>query len=157
MHISKATSPQQVVEFQNISRKWRTQFSNGIFYAEGEHVLLRILQSRLKIVSMLITENYLERWKSLIEQKSPTVWIAEKSWMEESIAQKLNQPCLALAKIPPSANVDSLIGEEPSHLVALDGIDHAVTLVPLLEIATPSVLEESLWTKQRFILIAGEP
>ena len=131
MHISKATNAQQVQEFYNLTRQWRKQFTAGNFYAEGEQVVFRLLQSELSIVSMLLTENHLERWKPLIElrrQKETTIWIAQKKWMEENSGQKLNQPCLALAEIPPSARLENLIRQDPCCLVALDGIDHAVNV-----------------------------
>jgi tRNA G18 (ribose-2'-O)-methylase SpoU len=128
MHISRATNCDQLQEFYNIARQWRKQFTSGRFYAEGEQVVFRLLQSGLSILAMLLTENHFERWKELIEKKEGIVWIAEKKWMEENTGQKLNQPCLALARIPSSARLENLIREDPCCLVALDGIDHAVNV-----------------------------
>jgi tRNA G18 (ribose-2'-O)-methylase SpoU len=128
MHISKATTAQQVEAFHNIARQWRKQFTAGNFYAEGEQVVLRLLQSELNIVSMLTSENNFERWKPLIERKEGTIWIAEKKWMEENTGRKLNQPCLALARIPPATRLENLIQQNPCCLVAFDGIDHAVNV-----------------------------
>jgi tRNA G18 (ribose-2'-O)-methylase SpoU len=128
MNISQATNAGQVQEFYNIARQWRKQFSAGNFYAEGEQVVFRLLQSELSIASMLLTEKHFERWKPLIERKEGTVSIAEKKWMEENTGQKLNQACLALAKIPPPRPVENLIRQDPCFFVALDGIDHAVNV-----------------------------
>ncbi len=132
MHISKATNAQQVQVFQNISRQWRNQLTAGNCYAEGEQVVFRLLQSELPLLSMLITEEYFEHWKPLIElrgQNETTVWIAEKRWIEENTGQRLNQPCLALAKIPVS---DPLLVSRVSRprccFVALDGMHHAVNV-----------------------------
>ena len=128
MHISQPTNGDQVQEFYNIARQWRKQFTTGRFYAEGEQVVFRLLHSELSILSMLLTENHFESWKALIEKKEGTVWIAKKKWMEEKTGQKLNQPCLALARIPSSPRLENLIREDRCHLVALDGIDHAVNV-----------------------------
>ncbi|MCI0414602.1 RNA methyltransferase [bacterium] len=131
MHISKATDAHQVQAFSNISRQWRKQFEAGSFYAEGEQVVSRLLQSELSILTMLITEKHFEQWKPLIQRRQKdetTIWIAEKKWTEENTGQKLNQPCLALAKIPPDASLEHLIRKDSCCLVALDGIDHAVNV-----------------------------
>jgi tRNA G18 (ribose-2'-O)-methylase SpoU len=131
MYILNATSAQQVERFYNIGRQWRKQFRDGKFYAEGEHVVLRLLQSNLTLLSMLLTEEHFEQWKPLIESREDTgltIWIADKKWIEENTRQRLNQPCLALAKIPQSSSLENIVRQDHCCLVALDGIDHAVNV-----------------------------
>src|SRR5687767_655875 len=140
MDVREATNPEQVARFREISRQWRKQLEGGFFYAEGEQVLLRLLDSNLKIVSMLITPQYFDQWKDLIASRDDveqSIWIAEKKWMEEITAQKLNQGCLALGLVPVAPSLKDLIQQKGGSetrpykdarvcFVALDGIAHAV-------------------------------
>jgi tRNA G18 (ribose-2'-O)-methylase SpoU len=60
------------------------------------------------------------------------VWIAEKKWMEETTAQKLNQGCLAIGEIPQQPQLSKLVSSFFTCFVALDGINHAVNVGSIL-------------------------
>ena len=131
MKVFEATDPDQVSVFRDIRRQWQIQLKHGNFYAEGEQVILRLLQSRVKPFSLLIAPEYLERWRPLIasiDDPKLSVWVAEKKWMEESTAQRLNQACLAIGRVPEMPPLQSLVQGGAHCLVALEGIDHAVNV-----------------------------
>jgi tRNA G18 (ribose-2'-O)-methylase SpoU len=136
MKVFEATDPGQVAAFRNMRREWKNHLLQGRFCAEGEQVIVRLLQSPVKVFSLLITPAYLERWRGLIETKDdsePDVWIAEKKWMEESTAQKVNQGCLAIGKVPHPPSLQNLASSgQSSCFIALDGIDHAVNVGSIL-------------------------
>ena len=136
MKVFEATERDQVSLFRDIRRQWQSQLRDGKFYAEGEQVLLRLLRSNVNVLSVLITPHYLDQWRPILEMKDDpdlTVWVAEKQWIEQNTAQKLNQGCLAVGRIPQAPPLSQILMREPNPcIVALDGINHAVNVGSIL-------------------------
>ncbi len=135
MVVTKAEGSEQSRAFSEIRLRRRTVLKEGLFYAEGEQVVKRLLHSNVEVVSMFMTPEYFDQFKEILEvrlSKSATVLLADKISMEEKVLLKLNQGILALGKIPESIPPDEVIARDPLLLVALDGIDHAVNVGTIL-------------------------
>jgi tRNA G18 (ribose-2'-O)-methylase SpoU len=98
----------------------------GIFVAEGEKVVRRLLETNLQVVSILLTPMSLEKL-SLPEEKRIRVYVCEKNLMEQIVGYRLHQGVMAVAKIPGEKALDQILTEAPEDylLVALDGIASA--------------------------------
>ncbi len=98
----------------------------GIFIAEGEKVVRRLVESDLDIISILLTEEWLVTYSPLIEKRrvEEGVYVAGKKLLEEIVGYKLHQGIMAIGRVPEPADV--FASEKPSNdrrlLVALDGV-----------------------------------
>src|SRR6516225_9761023 len=74
----------------------------GIFVAEGEKVVRRLLESAFAVVSVLLPEKWLADLTPLIEARPETVevYVAEKSLLEQLTGFSMYQGLLAVGKIP---------------------------------------------------------
>ncbi|MBZ5498261.1 MAG: RNA methyltransferase [Acidobacteriia bacterium] len=95
----------------------------GIFVAEGEKVVCRLLDSGLEVKSLLLTPNWLARLQSaghLEGREDVTVFLAEEGLLREIVGFNIHQGIMAVAKAPAEGSPDDL---PASHLlVALDGL-----------------------------------
>ena len=112
----------------------------GIFIAEGEKVVLRLLKSQLKIISLLITPEWhkilfsgtvslgkstdTRTYRSLDNVK---IFIADKTLMERIVGFQLHQGIMALAYVPEEPILDDVLKKlkSDSIIVALDGLVNA--------------------------------
>jgi TrmH family RNA methyltransferase len=132
MRLLPVHSPENLEAFRNLRKQWPVQLKRGCFYAEGEQVFARLLESPLEILSVLLTPELFELHGSGLENKSCSVAIAEKSWIEATTMQKLNQGILAIARIPEPFALSSLEKLKRFCVVALNGLDHAVNVGTIL-------------------------
>ncbi len=101
----------------------------GIFVAEGEKVVRRLVQSDLKIISVLMTHEWFEKYMPLLENReiNEGIYVAERKLLEEIVGYRLHQGIMAIGRVP--GEVDVLrIKRSPDHpclLVALDGITNS--------------------------------
>src|SRR5512143_2730753 len=67
-------------------------FRAGIFVAEGEKVVARLIASRLNILSVLITPEWLVQYRSLLDERAESirVFIAEKPLLESIVGYNLH-------------------------------------------------------------------
>ncbi len=98
----------------------------GIFVAEGGRVVLRLLATNLPLISILLTPEWLERVRPLLEGRpEPTIdiFLAESRIVHSIVGYRLHQGIMAVARVPPEPSFDDL---PASHtLVALDGLTQA--------------------------------
>ena len=98
----------------------------GIFIAEGEKVVRRLVESELRIVSILLTEEWLVEYLPLFERRGVEegVYVAGKTLLEEIVGYKLHQGIMAIGRVPDQ--IDPFVSGKRSgdrHLfVALDGV-----------------------------------
>jgi tRNA G18 (ribose-2'-O)-methylase SpoU len=108
----------------------------GIFVAEGEKVVRRLLKSRFEVVSVLLPEKHLEAFRPLLEARPEklTVYLADKKLLESLIGFSMYQGQLAVGKIPPSASFDDILSKNPKPLllVAVDALTSAENLGALV-------------------------
>ena len=121
--------------------------AQGIFIAEGEKVTRRLLESRFTVVSVVLPEKWLEKYRPLLESRPEefTVYLAEKSLLETLVGYSLFQGVLSVGKIPPPASLDDILAKHstqsspkattrqaPHLLVAIDGLSNAENLGALV-------------------------
>jgi tRNA G18 (ribose-2'-O)-methylase SpoU len=98
----------------------------GIFVAEGEKVVRRLLASRLETLSLLLTEEWFEKLRSSedLSRGNPAIYIAQKNIVEEIVGYNLHQGIMAVGRVPENRTTDETIGtlQKPFMLVALDGL-----------------------------------
>ncbi len=104
----------------------------GIFVAEGEKVVARLLESKHEIVSVLITEDWLEQYKDGLEGRKERieVFIGSKSLLNAIVGFHLHQGIMAVAKIPETLDLDAAVQQStrPLLFVAVDGLTNAENL-----------------------------
>jgi tRNA G18 (ribose-2'-O)-methylase SpoU len=96
---------------------------DGLFLAEGKHVVARLLTSGLETISVLTTESVL-RW---LEENVPssalqsmTVFLASREFMSTLVGYDVQQPILALGKTPADTLPENAANRKHSCIVAVD-------------------------------------
>ena len=74
----------------------------GIFVAEGEKVIVRLLESSLTVRSVLLSQDWFDIYRPLIEQNPNAieVFIGEKRLLETIVGHVLHQSIMGLATVP---------------------------------------------------------
>ena len=105
---------------------------NGIFVAEGEKVVRRLLGSTLEVLTVLLTPEWLEEYRPLLDARSGTlrVFVAPKHLVEEIVGFHLHQGIMAVARIPRPLTLQEALTHvhRPALLVAVDGLTNAENL-----------------------------
>jgi tRNA G18 (ribose-2'-O)-methylase SpoU len=108
----------------------------GIFVAESEKVVRRLLESNLTVVSVVLPEKWLEKYRPLLETRpeNVTVYLAEKEVLEKLIGFTMFQGVLAVGKVPPPISLDDIFQKSPKPLllVAVDEVANAENLGALV-------------------------
>jgi tRNA G18 (ribose-2'-O)-methylase SpoU len=112
------------------------QEAQGIFVAEGEKVVRRLLESRFTVVSVVLPEKWLEDFRPLLEARPETVavYLADKKLLETLIGFSMFQGILAVGKIPAPVSLDDILtrSPKPQLLVAVDALTNAENLGALV-------------------------
>jgi tRNA G18 (ribose-2'-O)-methylase SpoU len=110
--------------------------AQGIFVAEGEKVVRRLLESRFTVVSVVFSAQHLEEFRPLLEARPEqiTVYLAERQFLVTLTGFSLFQGVLAVGKIPPPASLDDILAKSPKPqlLVAIDSLSNAENLGALM-------------------------
>jgi tRNA G18 (ribose-2'-O)-methylase SpoU len=108
----------------------------GIFVAEGEKVVRRLLESRLTVVSLLLPEKWFHELKPLLEKRPENVrvYVAERTLLETLTGFSMYQGLLAVAKVPTQPSLEAALQNTPRPhlLVAVDGLSSAENLGALV-------------------------
>ena len=108
----------------------------GIFVAEGEKVVRRLLESSLDALTVLLTPEWLEELRPLLEKRSDDlrVFVAQKALVEEIVGYNLHQGLMAVARIPRPMNLREALAQvrHPALFVAVDGLTNAENLGALV-------------------------
>jgi tRNA G18 (ribose-2'-O)-methylase SpoU len=112
-------------------RRPQDHLQQGIFVAEGEKVVKRLVDSSgLTVISMLMTP----KWYQLLVadlQKSiapkVTIYVAEKELLQTIVGFPLHQGIMAVARVPETPPLRDVftVASTPYLLVALDGLVNA--------------------------------
>jgi tRNA G18 (ribose-2'-O)-methylase SpoU len=104
----------------------------GIFVAEGEKVVKRLLESRLDVISVLLTPEWLESSRPLLEtrEEGARIFVAPKQLVESIVGFRLHQGIMAVARIPQPVTLAAILARTrgPLFLVAVDGLTNAENL-----------------------------
>jgi tRNA G18 (ribose-2'-O)-methylase SpoU len=108
----------------------------GIFVAEGEKVVRRLLESTLSVVSVLLPEKWLRELQPLLEERDEEiqVYVAEKALLETLTGFSMYQGLLAVGKVPPLPTLAEVVARSPQPrlLAAADGLSNAENLGALV-------------------------
>ena len=105
-------------------------FREGIFVAEGEKVVRRLLESGLPVVSILLTPEWFEKLsvdRSLHGLNATTIYLAKKQLVESIVGYNLHQGIMAVGTLPKERSLDETMQtlKKARFLVALDGLVNA--------------------------------
>ena len=105
--------------------------AQGIFVAEGDKVVQRLLTSNFGVVSVLLPAGRVTEFEPLIRarpEESISVYaVTQKSVLEELIGFEMFQGVLAIGKIPTVVTLEKILGASPRPrlLAAVDGLTNA--------------------------------
>ena len=104
----------------------------GVVVAANIKVVKRLLASRYTVVSALLTPAWLEKLEPQLRARPEAigVYVAEQKLLETITGYKVHQGALAVAKIPPLPDLETLLKNSPRPLLlaAVDGIASAENL-----------------------------
>ncbi len=104
----------------------------GIFVAEGEKVVARLLESGFTVLTAMMTPAMLEMHRHAIEQRPETVvvYIAPQELLSTIVGYELHQCIMAVGRVPVLHTPESLLPTLPGpwFTVAVDGIVSAENL-----------------------------
>jgi tRNA G18 (ribose-2'-O)-methylase SpoU len=106
-------------------RRPSSHVAQGIFVAEGEKVVRRLLDSRLAVISLLVSPNWLERVKATHPDRIEdlAIYVAGESFLREIVGYNIHEGVMAIGRMPRGASLEGIAG---NHLiVALDGLRSA--------------------------------
>lgn len=110
--------------------------AQGIFVAEGEKVVRRLLESHFTVVSAVFWERWLDDFRPLLEARPENiiVYLAEKEWLETLTGFTMFQGVLAVGKIPAPVSLETILRETspPRLLAAVDGLTSSENLGALV-------------------------
>ena len=101
----------------------------GVLVAANHKVIKRLLASRYTVVSALLTPAWLEKFEAQLRARPEpiNVYLADDSLLETITGYVMHQGALAVAKIPPLPDLETLlkISTRPLLLAAVEGIANA--------------------------------
>ena len=101
----------------------------GIFVAEGEKVVRRLLESNFTVVSLLLPEKWYLEYQPLIGSRPEniSVYLAEKSTLQELTGISMFQGVLAVGKIPAPHTLEKVLQQSahPCLFAAVEGLSNA--------------------------------
>ena len=104
----------------------------GVLVATNAKVLKRLLASRFTVVSALLTPAWLEKLEPQLRARTEEfrIYVGEQKLLETITGYKLHQGALAVAKIPPQPDFETLLNNSPRPLLlaAAEGIASAENL-----------------------------
>ncbi len=117
-------------------RRQLEQRQQGIFVAEGEKVVRRLLESDLRVVSALMPEKWARELAPLLQSRSDQVevYIADKKLLETLTGLSMYQGLLAIGKVPEPVALESLLDHatQPYLLAAADNLSNAENMGALV-------------------------
>lgn len=102
-------------------RRAQEHWKQGIFVAEGEKVVRRLLASGLQTVSFLMTPAWQQRLSASLPPAAP-VYVGPQRLLEQIVGFPLHQGIMAVAHVPQEPDFQALANAQPHFLVALDGL-----------------------------------
>jgi tRNA G18 (ribose-2'-O)-methylase SpoU len=117
-------------------RRQMAHREQGIFVAEGEKVVRRLLESKFGVVSALMPERWLSELEPLLKERAETVrvFIAEKALLETLTGYSMYQGLLAVGRIPTPTPLEQILSgsARPHLLVGVDALSNAENLGALV-------------------------
>ena len=102
------------------------QRAQGIFVAESEKTVRRLLESELGVVSLVLPEGLLPDFQELLTARKEMIRIycAPRNVLEQLTGFQMYQGVMAVGRVPKEPTLDSILKNSPAPLllVAADGI-----------------------------------
>jgi tRNA G18 (ribose-2'-O)-methylase SpoU len=121
--------------YRTMRRSFEQQ-QQGIFVAEGEKVVRRLLESRFIVESVVLPEKWLEDFRPLLEARPEEipVYLADKKLLETLVGFSMFQGLLAVGRIPAPARLEDILpaSKSPRLFVAIEGLTNAENLGALV-------------------------
>jgi tRNA G18 (ribose-2'-O)-methylase SpoU len=88
----------------------------GIFVAESERVVRRLLESRFTVLSLCMPERHLETFRQRLEARPEpiAVYLAEKKLLETLVGYTVYQGVFAVGKVPQLDSLDEIFRKSPA-------------------------------------------
>ncbi len=104
-----ALAPYRTLRYQDEHRR------QGIFVAEGEKVVRRLIQSPLEVISVMLPEKWEADFRHLLEKRPEDVplFVGPKELLEELTGFTMYQGVLATARVPAPLNLDHFLDSRP--------------------------------------------
>jgi tRNA G18 (ribose-2'-O)-methylase SpoU len=114
-------------------RRPQAHCDDGIFVAESEKVVHRLLASRFEVVSVLLPEKWLAEFEPQLRARPeniPVYIVDKKEVLEALIGFTMFQGVMAVGKIPSSVTLETVLAnsKSPRLLVAVDELANAENL-----------------------------
>jgi tRNA G18 (ribose-2'-O)-methylase SpoU len=111
--------------------------AQGIFVAEGEKVVRRLLESCFPVVSVLLPDRWLDQYEPLLRSRPedlPVFLAGNKQILESLIGFSMYQGVMAVGRIPEPPSLERLLAACPSPrlFAAVDGLTSADNLGALV-------------------------
>jgi tRNA G18 (ribose-2'-O)-methylase SpoU len=103
-------------------RRPEGHIAQGIFVAEGEKLVRRLLETGIPVVSLLLSPEWLDRLAQTPAclRRNLTVYIAETRLLREIVGYNIHQGIMAIGQVPAEILPENL--PSPHLLMALDGL-----------------------------------
>ncbi len=114
-------------------RRPREHREQGIFVAEGEKVVRRLLESHFAVVSVLLPEKWLEAMTPLLQTRPenlPVYVVKKKEVLENLVGFSMFQGVMAVGQIPAPVTLGEVVAgsASPKLFVAVDALTNAENL-----------------------------
>lgn len=108
-----------------------------LFVVTNAKVVQRFLQSRFQVVSLLLTQEWLEQLRPLLEQRPEEeipAFLGDKKLLETISGYSMHQGVLAVGRIPEQPTLAAVLAARPAPrlLAAVDGLNSAENLGALI-------------------------
>lgn len=98
-----------IVPYKSMKDNLVDRYNNALFISEGEKVVIKLLKSNLKIISILAKESFFQEYKTIIEYRSDiTLITADKEVLTEIIGFRMHTGVMALAYKPENLSINDL-------------------------------------------------
>ena len=100
----------------------------GCFIGDGRKVVRRMLESDVRLRTVVLTDRWLEFFGKAIERRTETdlrVLVVPKEVVDGIIGYKVHQGVMALGEIPEAPRLEDLVEGPSPFVVALDGVADA--------------------------------
>jgi tRNA G18 (ribose-2'-O)-methylase SpoU len=130
MHIERVTGFQRAELAPYATLRQHDEHKRaGIFVAEGDKVVKRLLASDFGVVSVVLPEKRLAEFEPLIRKRPEdvAVYVMEVAVLEKLVGFPFFQGVLAVGRIPETHSIDSVLARvrAPRLLVAVEGLTSA--------------------------------
>ena len=120
--------PPELAPYRTLRRS-AEHAAQGIFVAEGDKVVQRLLESPFLVESVVLPEARLPEFQPLLAKRSEdvAVYLADKKFLESLVGFQMFQGVLAVGRIPVKPTFDDLLkqNQPPRLFAAVDGLTNA--------------------------------